>query len=180
MKKIAVKKLYQGKWLSLKKSSLINNQGQTTEWEFVERPGNPAGIVIIARLVPSEQIVLLKQYRTAIDNYVIGFPAGLAYENRIDEEAIRELKEETGFQGRVTNVSPPLKSNPALINDQVYIVNAEIDENNPYNQNPVQNLEPSEEIEVLLIKEKEIPVFLRQQQEKGIEIGIGLWYAFVV
>jgi glutamate synthase domain-containing protein 1 len=104
--------------------------------------------------------------------------AGIAVSDDIEKEALRELLEETGFTGRITGISPPLKSNPAFLNDYVYIVKAEIDETASCNLKPVQNLGTGEEIEVLPVKEKELPSFLQEQHKGGLEIGIGPWYVF--
>lgn len=177
MKKNGEKTVYQGNWLRVK---IISGEKESKQydWEVVERTNEYGAIVIVACLLPSRRLVLLKQYRLLIENYIIAFPAGLAESSDIEAEALRELEEETGYHGRVTRVSPPLKSNPALINDHIYIVNVEIDETAPENQHPVQHLEASEEIEVLLAEEQQIAAFLAKKHQEGFEIGIGPWFAF--
>lgn len=179
MKKNGETVLYQGVWLRVKKICCVK-EGQPYNWEVVERVNEYGVIVIVARLLPSRRVILLKQYRPLIENHIIAFPAGLADSGNIETEALRELQEETGYAGRVTRISPPLKSNSALINDQVFIVNVEIDETSPVNLHPVQRLEASEEIEVLLVEEPNIAAFLVEQHQQGCEIGIGPWYAFAL
>jgi len=77
--------------------------------------------------------------------------------------------------------SGPIKVNVGLSNDDSqYIFSAEIDENDPRNQHPRQELEPSEEIEVVLLREEEIPAFLLSEQAAGCMIGPGVWYMFGV
>lgn len=179
MSKISEEILFTGKWLRIKKSLFIS-RGQEFEWESIERVGHQCGIVIVARLMPSNRLVLLRQYRPALNNYVLGFPAGMGESDRIADEALRELREETGYEGTIIAVSPALKGNPALMSDSMYIVNVEIDETSPANQHPVQQLEPSEDIEVILMEEHSIPGFLVEQKQIGVEIGVGLWYAFAL
>ena len=179
MEKSGEQIVYQGDWLRVKKI-YCEKDGKQYNWETVERVNEHGAIVIVARLMPSRRVILLKQYRPLIENYIIAFPAGLAESSNIEAEALRELQEEAGYQGRVTQISPPLKSNPALINDNVYIVNVEIDEGDPANQHPAQRLEASEEIEVLLVEEKNIAAFLTEKHQQGYEIGIGPWYAFAL
>jgi len=179
MEKNGEKIVYQGDWLRVKKI-YCEKEGKQYNWETVERINEYGAVVIVARLLPSRRVILLKQYRPLIENYIIAFPAGLAESPAIEAEALRELQEETGYQGRVTRISPPLKSNPALINDSVYIVNVEIDEGNPINQQPAQRLEASEEIEVLLVEDTNIAAFLAKKHQQGYEIGIGPWYAFAL
>ncbi len=178
MKKLTEEVLYTGNWITLKVVSLSGRDGQIIQWECVERKNRQRGMVIIPRVLPSNRIVLVKQYRPAISNYIIAFPAGMADSENIEQEALRELQEETGFTGRVSRLSPPLKSNPAFIDDYVYVINVEIDETAPPNLAPVQKLGAGEDIEVLLVKEEELLSFLEEQRNQGLEIGIGPWYVF--
>lgn len=53
------------------------------------------------------EIILQKQYRPPADKVMIEVPAGLIDEGETTEEAaVRELKEETGYVGKVTESSP--------------------------------------------------------------------------
>ncbi|MCE5192505.1 MAG: NUDIX hydrolase [Candidatus Cryosericum sp.] len=182
MKKTGERIIGQGKWLVLREETFLSDSGEETSWESVARASNTYVVVVVARLVPSERYVLLRQYRQAIENTVIGFCAGTAPVGSDPEtEALRELHEETGFIGRIVGSSGPLKVNVGLSNDDSqYIFSAEIDENDPRNQHPRQELEPSEEIEVVLLREEDIPAFLLREQAAGRMIGPGVWYMFGV
>lgn len=169
MKNTEEKILYKGEWISLK---------ETVRWESIERVNTSKTVVIMAQLVPTNRYVFIKQYRPAINNYILGFPAGLVEEENLEEESLRELKEETGYIGKVKNISPTLYSNAALVSDTVRLVSIEIDENLEENKNPVQCLESEEEIEVLLVSKDNIKSFLLEEQKKGSAVGIGPWYIF--
>ena len=53
------------------------------------------------------EVILQKQYRPPIDKVVIEVPAGLVDEGETAETAaVRELKEETGYVGVVSERSP--------------------------------------------------------------------------
>jgi ADP-ribose pyrophosphatase len=74
-------------------------------WEFADRVG-ATGVVCIAA-VDNEHIILVEEFRSAVQRPVISLPAGLideAAEGRVQESAIeaalRELREETGYTAR--------------------------------------------------------------------------------
>ncbi len=181
MKKISEKILYKGQWLSLKQSVFTTIENQKISWESIERKNNAISFAIIATLRPSNRYILIKQFRHAINNYLIGLPAGITEANIVSEKVIeqcilKELKEETGYTGELKSKSPMLKVNPAILNNNFFISSVEIDETNSKNTNPKQTLEPSEEIETILIEQEKIKDFLIGQSKQGIDIGVGLWF----
>lgn len=181
MKKISEKILYRGKWLLLKEELFANTKNEKIHWETVERTNNCLSFGIIAKLIPSNRYILTKQFRQPINNYVIGLPAGVLDLDALSEEGlnnciIKELKEETGYTGHLKSKSPKLKLNPAIINHDFLIVEAEVDEQDPKNINIRQHLEPAEEIEIMLVKKEEIKNFLDEQIKQGVAIGSGLWF----
>jgi ADP-ribose pyrophosphatase len=178
LKDIKEKILYKGKWISLKETIYTAKNGEQVKWESIERTNTSKTVVIMARLIPSNRYVFIKQYRPAINNYILGFPAGLIEKENLEEESLRELKEETGYVGKVRSISPTLYSNAALVSDTVRLVSIEIDENLEENKNPVQKLESEEEIEVILVLKDYIKHFLLEEQKKGTAVGIGPWYVF--
>jgi hypothetical protein len=53
-----------------------------------------------------------------------------------------------------------------------------VDENLPANQNPVQELEDAEDIEVCLVTKKQAKDFLLKQIKEGTDVASNLWYIF--
>jgi len=176
MKKINEKILYEGQWLSVRETIYQNKEGKELSWECIHRKRSTVGVTIVARLMPSTRFILIKQYRPAIDGYIIAFPAGLGFND--PGHALVELKEETGYTGKIVDVSPVLKTGASLINDSTRIVYIEVDENMPANQDPVQELEEAEDIEVCLVTKEGAKGFLLQQIEKGAHVASNLWYVF--
>jgi ADP-ribose pyrophosphatase len=76
-------------------------------WDFVRRPNADSAVGILA-LTPSEEIILIEQFRIPVQRPVIEIPAGLVGDEEehrgepLAETARRELLEETGyFAGKV-------------------------------------------------------------------------------
>jgi ADP-ribose pyrophosphatase len=77
----------------------LDSNGKLRNWEAVERI-NCSGIVVVIPVTKEGDLLLIRQFRPALDRYVIEFPAGLndRGESLVDA-ARRELIEETGFTG---------------------------------------------------------------------------------
>jgi ADP-ribose pyrophosphatase len=178
VKKVEEKIVHKGKWISLKETTYTTKNGEEVKWESIERTNTNKSVVIISKLIPSNRYLFIKQYRPAINNYIIGFPAGLVEGENLEEEALRELKEETGYKGKIKGISPVMNTNAALLTDTVRVISAEIDENDKENLNPRQQLEAEEEIEVILVEREKIKDFLLEEQKKETAMGIGPWYIF--
>lgn len=183
MNKISEKILYEGNWLRFKEATYVNDRQQEFKWESIERIRENLAVVIIAKLKPSDRIILIKQYRHTIDGYVIGFPAGLIKDNindndYLNREIIKELKEESGYLGKIVEIGPILKSNSGVMNSNSIVVQMEVDEKDPRNLEPKQELETSEKIEVILLERHQIKDFMLNEKNKGSAIGAGLWYLF--
>jgi len=176
MKKKSEAVLFEGKWLKLKELVFTNQKGQDITWETIERKNTTKIVIVVAKLVPSEKHVLIKQFRPAINNTVIGFPAGIAPTDDIEKEAQKELQEETGYFGKIKFISPELAFNPSMTSESANIVFMEIDEKDPRNQDPQQTLEPEEQIEVLLVAKHKMKQFIDGELEKRQPVSVALWY----
>ena len=153
MKKISEKMVYKGQWLSVHESVYETKKGEAITWESIQRTKSATGVVVLAQLIPSKRIVLIKQFRPAAQGYVLGLPAGLAFGD--PNHALVELKEETGYTGKIVAISPVLKTGSTITNENGLIVSIEVDERDPANQDPRQELEPGEDIEVCLVKKED-------------------------
>lgn len=84
---------YRGKHLQL---------SRVDDWEFVERP-HCTGVVIMVTVTTQQQLVLIEQFRPAVGQRVLEFPAGLVGDDpnlsaeSMQAAASRELLEETGY-----------------------------------------------------------------------------------
>lgn len=111
MKKFTdIQTLYENRFLNFYHMDALTDSGKNFDYYFVSRnkpdkikpltgEHKAEGIVIYPVLKDDpEKIVLIRQYRYPVGDYLYELPAGLvdAGEN-INQAAIREMKEETGF-----------------------------------------------------------------------------------
>ncbi|QIW99900.1 hypothetical protein AMS68_005418 [Peltaster fructicola] len=95
--------------------------------------------------------VILLQYRPPVEAFCVEFPAGLIDEGESPEQAaIRELKEETGYEGKVVDVSPTIVADPGLTNANMQMVTVEV-ELGEGDELPEQHLDEGENIERLVV-----------------------------
>ncbi|ROV97153.1 hypothetical protein VPNG_08813 [Cytospora leucostoma] len=154
----------EARWTRLVKIQYKDPTGKTRDWESAERPTRPkgsdidgVGIVAILEKPTGPEIILQKQYRPPADQIMIEVPAGLIDEGETAEEAaVRELKEETGYVGKVTETSPLMWNDPGFCNTNLRMVHVSIDMSNPANQELKPELEESEFIEVFYVPLKSL------------------------
>ncbi|KAJ4986732.1 NUDIX domain-containing protein [Stagonosporopsis vannaccii] len=155
------------KWATLVSITFRDPEGKSRLWESAERLTRPKGSDIdaigVAAILddPSQpdqspRIVLQKQWRAPADAVVIEIPAGLMDPGESAEEcALRELKEETGYVGKVMEgsfgVSPVMFNDPGFCNTNLRMIQVSVDMSLPENQNPQPNLEPGEFIETFTL-----------------------------
>ncbi|MCI6275390.1 MAG: NUDIX hydrolase [Clostridium sp.] len=116
MKENRIKKLEilgESRFLSLFDATYINRGGKEKHWTIASRKSYDKlkekyfeckedtldAVVIAAYHEESGKLVLIKQFRIPIDDYVYELPAGLIDPNENEESTIgRELREETGLE----------------------------------------------------------------------------------
>jgi 8-oxo-dGTP pyrophosphatase MutT (NUDIX family) len=90
--------LCEGRFLRCLKLTYRDPEGVQRQWEAVERV-NCEGIVAIVPVTGEGEMILIRQYRPPLDNYVVEFPAGLIERGeKLEAAASRELLEETGYE----------------------------------------------------------------------------------
>ncbi|MBT9448329.1 MAG: NUDIX domain-containing protein [Desulfobacterales bacterium] len=174
MKIIKIKECRESRWFKPKQIVYTNDRGGDLRWDYIERTGSAASVIIVPRFRNSGDYLLIRQYRVIFDTYVIGFPAGITDENEtVESAALRELQEETGYSGKIRQISPPITINSALVRETACCVLIEIDDDAV----PApQELEDSEEIEVFRIEESKLASFFEMATERGDLISAGPWF----
>jgi ADP-ribose pyrophosphatase len=170
---LRTEKTAESPWIRLKRVVYENDTGDILEWDYVERTDARTSVLIMARFKESGDILFVRQYRVILDRYVIGFPAGVLDEEDVEACALRELLEETGYSGKIVEVSPPLTLNSALVKETARCVVVEIEEGARPKK---QVLEPSEKIEVHRVEKTNVEHFFQQAASRGDIIGGSPWY----
>ena len=163
-----------GKFIALRKLEYVDRRGIARSWESADRVnGSPRGgrqpsaVLIIARIVPDDEIILVRQFRPPAGKYIIEFPAGLIEPGETPEStAIRELYEETGYQGTVDKVIPPSYNSPGMSGETVSMVLMTVDKN-AYPEIPENHQEDSEDIETIVVSRADLPAFVERSIARG-------------
>lgn len=90
--------------------------GREAKWDFIEHRRGAAAVVAV---LPDGKLVLVKQYRNALDRITLEIPAG-ARDSVTEDTAVcarRELEEETGFRCGKLRKLVELKSTVAFCNE---------------------------------------------------------------
>jgi ADP-ribose pyrophosphatase len=91
---ISKRRIFKGNLLGLRTDKVSLPNKKITIREICEHPGAVAVIPLLG-----EDIVLIKQYRRAVDEVIYEIPAGLVKKGEEPQQAaLRELREETGYQ----------------------------------------------------------------------------------
>lgn len=169
-RELSRERLATGKFLNLQAIHWRDAQGTERLWESAARNGECGAVLLIAWLMPSERLLLISQHRPPAQGLVIEFPAGLIDGSELPENAaLRELREETGYHGRVVRLLPAAYNSPGLSSERTHLAFVEIDETRPENRSPTPGLGEDEEISLLLLGRTEVPGFLARSEDSGLQ-----------
>lgn len=86
-------RIYEGKVINLKVDEVLLPNGHSSKRELVEHPG----AVALVALTEENKLILVEQYRKALERSIIEIPAGKIEKGEDPAyTAMRELEEETG------------------------------------------------------------------------------------
>lgn len=149
------KPLGEGNWLCLYEVQYTDRKGVNRSWEAASRKNRVGAVLIIATLVPSGKLVLIRQNRPPSEKMVLEFPAGLVDPGETPEQAaVRELREETGYIGTITSITQPGFASPGMTAETVSIVKMKVLE---ADQTELKtDFDEAEDIETLLAAPEEL------------------------
>lgn len=110
--------LYRGKFLELKRND---------RWEYVSRV-NARGAAHIVAITPENELLLVEQFRVPVNSRALELPAGVIgdesahHDESVETSALRELLEETGYQGGRARILHAGPTAPGLTSEMLYFV----------------------------------------------------------
>lgn len=111
-------KLYEGKILNLRIDTVELPDKKYSKREIIEHPG---GVAIIP-VTEDNCVILVKQFRKAVERFLYEIPAGKIEINEEPREtAIRELKEETGYESLKLTYLFEFYTSPSYCNEKIYL-----------------------------------------------------------
>jgi len=149
------------------------------------------GIVAILQKASGPELLLQKQFRPPINKVVIEIPAGLVDKGETaGETAVRELREETGYHGVTSEISPVMFNglyfmrvrhqqecadnctypDPGFCNTNLNMVQVHVDMSLAENQNLKPELEENEFIEVFSLPLRGLYAECKRLEEEGYAI----------
>ncbi|MEG9297402.1 NUDIX hydrolase [Mangrovibacillus sp. Mu-81] len=157
-KTISTEKIYKGKIIDLQVDEVTLPNGKTSKRELIKHPG---AVAVIA-LTPEGKLVLVEQYRKALEKSIVEIPAGkLEPGEEPIVTAARELEEETGYGCEKLEHLISFYTSPGFADELVHLYVAKnikrIEEARELDEDEfVEQIEVTVEEASMLIEEKRI------------------------
>ena len=141
------------------------------KWEYASRTGNIGAVVVLAE--HDGKVILIDQPRVAVGGRCVELPAGLVGDvdaaATIEETAIRELEEETGYTADSVERLGEFHASPGMVSEGFTLVRA----------HGVRKIgegggDVEEDIQVHLVERAAIPNFVEQKRAEGFAIDVKL------
>ena len=130
--------------------------------------------VNIIPVTENREVVMIKQYRHGSKEITLEIPGGLVEERQPEKAALRELLEETGYTGEYVECLGAVNPNPAIFNNicHTYLVEKA-------RKTSSKNLDPDEDIEVILMPISKIPSLIEQGLINHALVIVAFHYYFL-
>ena len=121
-KSISSERIYEGKVINLKVDEVTLPNGHTSKRELIEHPG----AVAILAITPDNKIIMVEQYRKALERSIIEVPAGKLEKGEAPATtAMRELEEETGYTAESLELIQSFSTSPGFADEVIHLFLAE-------------------------------------------------------
>ena len=141
---------------------------QRGRWEYVSRVGDVRAVVIFAEY--DGRVILIDQTRVGLGRRCLELPAGLVGDEdpnaTVEETAVKELEEETGFTAERIERLGDFYASPGMLSEGFTLVRA-------HGVRPT-GVAHEEDIVVHLVARADIPAFIDQKRVEGLAIDVKL------
>ena len=157
-KTISSEYIFKDTWFTIRKDTCIKPDGKIVSPYYVYE--FPTWVTALA-LTTDNQVVMVRQYRHAIEDIIIEIPGGCVDETdkSLEQAIARELLEETGYEFSAYEYLGKISPNPSTNTNWMHMYLAmggrKVSE---------QSLDHNEEIEVLLFSIDELKRMLKDHQ----------------
>ena len=149
------KSIFKSKLFDIKQADIEFN-GITMKYEIISGTGR--GAVMVVPFIEND-IIFIKEYAAAIDDYMITFPKGKIDKGEtIEEAANRELQEEVGYISKEIKLIKKLYLAPGYIDHMTYVMVAK-----DLSVSSLSGDEP-EELEVIRVHRDDVINFLDKNE----------------
>jgi ADP-ribose pyrophosphatase len=140
-------------------------------WEYASRTNNIGAVVILAEY--EGKVILVDQPRVPIGERCLELPAGLVGDTdanaTVEDTAIKELEEETGFTASHVERLGDFYSSPGMLSEGFTLVRA-----HGVTRIGEGGGDENEDINVHLVAPGDIPNFIEQKRAEGLGIDVKL------
>lgn len=136
-------------------------------WEYVERCGDMTAVVIVA--MHDGNYILVEQMRVPLGRRCIELPAGLVGDEDdlgIEQTALKELEEETGFLAERVDRLGEFHSSPGMVAEGYTLVRA-------HGVRP-GGIKAEEDIDVHLVAPHDVAAFIASKRAEGLAVDTKL------
>jgi ADP-ribose pyrophosphatase len=117
-KTLAGETIYEGKIITLRVEVVALPDGKTAKRELIKHPG----AVSIIPITKEGKLVLVEQYRKALERSLIEIPAGKIDPGEAPEvTAVRELEEETGYGAKEFTYVQSFATSPGFADEVIHL-----------------------------------------------------------
>jgi len=111
--------VYKGSIIDFYKDTVQVPNGNIVKWDFIGHKGAAA----VVPVTDEGKILMVRQYRNALDRYTLEIPAGglNGMEEPTDVAAMRELEEETGYRTESVELLITIRTTVAFCNEKIDI-----------------------------------------------------------
>lgn len=174
MKEVTInsEQVFSGKVIDLFVDTVEIREGKTATREIVKHKGAVCGICV----TKDKKLVFVKQYRKAVDDFLIEIPAGKLESKEVPKEAIeREVREETGYLVESMKYVVKFYTSPGFSNELGYLYFINLGEKGP------TDFDEDEDIEILeyTLEEAQKMVLEGHIIDAKTILGISLYNDFI-